>query len=145
MFINLCGENRSILKYRCETTHNGHSLRLTKSAMQKYVRRGDFKKALYWVLQMYLMPFSPDKSHYYRTNLVNRLGLYPTEDISISESYLVKVSEQTLKNHSQVGDTPDKVNVLDIVVLIYLYCIAAKGRFGSHLHNFFHKNGNSKQ
>ena len=68
------------------------------------------------------MPFSHEKSHYYRTNLVNRLIVILTEDISISESYLVPISEKTLLNHEKACENPDKEDVSDLVVLIYLYC-----------------------
>jgi hypothetical protein len=68
------------------------------------------------------MPFSSERSNYYRTNLINRLIVILTEDISISESYLVEISEKTLKNHEKVGDDPDKVDISDLVELIYLYC-----------------------
>ena len=64
MKINLQEENRSVTKFRSEQTHNGHEehieslgikvqtnlLPIVKSAFQKYIRRGNFEKALYYVL-----------------------------------------------------------------------------------------------
>jgi hypothetical protein len=83
------------------------------------------------------MPFTKEKSHYFRTNLCNRLIVILTEDISIYESYLVRISERTLENHAKVGADPDKVDVTDLVQLVYLYCQAKKSRLGAHLKNFY--------
>jgi hypothetical protein len=91
------------------------------------------------------MPFSPEKSHYYRTNLINRLIVILTEDISISESYLVEISEKTLLKHSKVDANPDKVDIKDLVELVYLYCEAKKNRLGSHLNNFYNPHGQNKK
>ena len=81
------------------------------------------------------MPFNT--SHYYRTNLVNRLIVILTEDISLSESYLVEISEKILLEHAKVDANPDRVDVSDIVKLVYLYCKAKKSRWGSHITNFY--------
>ena len=132
--INLLVGNRSISKYRCETSHNGHSLSVVKSAFQKYIRRGIFSKALYWVLQGFLIP-----EKRIRSTIINRLIIILTEDISINESHLIPRSHHVLERFRTDAskEIPDKVDVEDLVMLIYDYCEAKKSRLGSNIVNFY--------
>ena len=111
------------------TSHNGHQISLIKSAFQKYIRRGNFEKSLYFILQMYMIHDVPA-----RTNLKNRLVVIISEDISFGEWHLLKRAEDLLfKNNID--------NLQDLVELVYLLCRAKKSRVICHVISFY---GNEK-
>ena len=70
------------VEYRKECSENGQKLGETKSAIQKYIRRGEEEKALkigremssYWLLQ---------EGMRVKTNLMNRLKIIYMEDVGI--------------------------------------------------------------
>jgi hypothetical protein len=71
--------------YRCETTLNGYSVSLMKSAMQKYIRRGNIEKALYAMYELDMFAFHfPDEGKSGKgihTNMIHRLMIIALEDI----------------------------------------------------------------
>ena len=104
--INLPGENKSIFHTPLNaTSHNNFKISLIKSCIQKYIRRGNFEKALYFTLQAFLFvkrnkEDPSDKTNYAkagRTNLLNRLAVIVTEDISIGEWFLLAESERVIE------------------------------------------------
>ena len=131
--INLPGENRSVF-HTCfnATSHNGFKISLIKSCIQKYVRRGNFEKALYFTLQAFMFTAKAG-----RTNLLNRLVVIVTEDISIGEWFLLAESERVVEDFKLPEERPDQVDIKRLVNLIYMLCQARKGRIGSHLLGFY--------
>ena len=57
-----------------------------------------------------------------RTNLINRLIVIISEDISIDEFWLLEKSETILLKYSQLSQEPDLEDVRDLVELIFDYC-----------------------
>ena len=132
--INLQSPNRSITKYRCETTHNGHKNSLPKSCYQKYIRRGMFEPTVYWFLQGMLMPKKG-----IRSNHLNRIVCILTEDVSIKEVYLVKKTYEVLSKYRHDAVAPDQEDFREIIELLFLLCRAKKSRLGSHVLAFYCK------
>lgn len=134
LLINLGIPNNSITKFRNQRSHNGHAWSLVESAFQKYIRRGIFDKSLYWVVQGFLMT-----SQTLRSTLVNRLIIILTEDISISDAWLIPLSHEIIEKYRILTpDTPpDQEDLRDLSSLIFLYCLSKKSRLGSNVNNFY--------
>ena len=67
--------------YRNEKTYNGFSLDVTKSALQKYIRRCDARKAIYAGVELDLFYMMPDRGEGIRTNFIHRLMVIYMEDL----------------------------------------------------------------
>lgn len=136
--LNLQSNNRSIYKGpNSNSSHNGgYKTSILKSSFQKYIRRGLFEKALYFIIQMYLFNVK-----HVRTNLLNRLIIITTEDVSIGEwRRLIKGFEliEIIKNKKI--DDPTIDDCYELVYLTWLLCSGKKSRLGSHYLNCFYKN-----
>lgn len=66
--------------YRNETSYNGYTLDVLKSAIQKYIRRGKFVKAIYAAFEMDM--FALIEAEGIRSNLIHRLMIIFMEDVA---------------------------------------------------------------
>lgn len=68
--------------YRQEKTFNGYPIDIIKSALQKYIRRGAYGKAIYAGIELDLFAYCPDKrAEGLRTNMIHRLMIIFLEDV----------------------------------------------------------------
>ena len=135
LIFTLEGTNRSSFRGpNANSSHNGgHDIRVIKSSFQKYIRRGNFPKALYWTMQMFLM-----NAKFARTNMINRLTVIVTEDVSPSEWWLVLKSDFLLHKIKKYPlEYFKKADIKEIVQLLYYLCQAKKSRINSHLNRFY--------
>ncbi len=73
--------------YRSERTWNGWSLDVAKSGMQKYIRRGNLAKSLYFMFELDLFAFLDEsRAEGIRTNMIHRLMIIYMEDIGIANA-----------------------------------------------------------
>ena len=74
-----------------------------------------------------------------RSTLVNRLIIILTEDISISETWLIPLSHTIIERYKKLKPdvAPDQEDMRDLATLIYHYCEAKKSRLGSNVNNFY--------
>jgi hypothetical protein len=142
--------------FRKEKSVNGISMDILKSGMQKYVRRGNFKKAVWCAIEMDLfaymtMPgergFSDDekkRAEAIRTNMINRLRVIFLEDVGISGAHMIgcldtrfdklfewqsrRKTALDLKTFNQIREKEMKT----LVEIISLLCEAKKNRILSH-------------
>jgi len=82
--------------FRSITTVNGYPFDIMKSALQKYIRRGEFYKALYSANEMNVFIFFPEGKAAY-TNFINRIRVIVLEDIGIASPHLVITVNNLLK------------------------------------------------
>ena len=102
------------VEYRKECSENGQKLGETKSAIQKYIRRGEEEKALkigremssYWLLQ---------EGMRVKTNLMNRLKIIYMEDVGIGNYEIWEWLVQRVAN-PRGGANPIKPVVVRIAV-----------------------------
>ena len=120
-------------------THNGIKESLVKSCYQKYIRRGMFEQAVYWILQGMLMPAKAKRS-----NHLNRIWCILIEDISFGEWNLVARTQKTLSKYRNDAVLPDREDLRELIELIYLFCKAKKSRIGSHINAFYTKRESEK-
>lgn len=66
--------------YRNETSYNGYTLDVLKSALQKYIRRGRFVKATYAAFELDM--FALIEAEGIRSNLIHRLMIIFMEDVA---------------------------------------------------------------
>lgn len=78
-------------------SYHGHTIDILKSSLQKYIRRGDFNKAIYAALELDIFKYFPDKPDpnstkfqrrpiSIRTNLIHRLMIILIEDLGTAEN-----------------------------------------------------------
>jgi hypothetical protein len=74
-----------ITKYRGEKSYNGFSLDILKSALQKYIRRGNLDKAIYFAIETCLFIFTEQDTNQKRiiTNFIHRLQIIFLEDVGL--------------------------------------------------------------
>jgi hypothetical protein len=154
------------IKYRNEKTRNGYELSSLKSALQKGVRRGELKMALYAMREIYdLITYSMNKFidendaekkkklktsiKRVRTNLINRLNIILFEDISnitlIIQLHLVFKSiidntEAIFTSLEKKTEEYKRLIVQDeknMNQIIYMMCKSEKARPCSHLRSVF--------
>lgn len=75
--------------FRKAITWNGFRMDEVKSGMQKYIRRGNFEKAIYCAIEMDLFSETNEGSaKAFRTNMMNRLLIITCEDVTLANPYL---------------------------------------------------------
>jgi ADP-ribosyl-[dinitrogen reductase] hydrolase len=76
------------VKYRFSKTHSGYSFDIAKSALQKYIRRGEVNDAIFFAIECLLFyHIGGGQANY--TNSVNRLRVISLEDIGLADPYLI--------------------------------------------------------
>lgn len=127
--------NTSSIDYRKEKTINGYDFDVTKSAMQKYARRGHSKECLYVMFEMYCFKFIDGGKGYF-TNFKNRIRTILLEDVGIASPMAIPLGEKYLKKIEK-SNTPF---CPELVKLSYLMCNTLHSRLYSHINAFFKVN-----
>lgn len=109
-------------------TQNGHNLSDVVSAVQKAVRRGEEKEAMYWVLEM--MPK-------YEVYLWRRLTVIAHEDIGIAYppifTTVQTMREQFFEFRAEGRDGTARLILANVVLTL---CRAPKSRIADHFQRF---------
>ncbi len=129
--------------YRCETTYNGWTLDVAKSALQKYVRRGVLPKALFALFEMDLFAFLRDpRSEGIRSNMIHRLMVMYMEDIGVanadiwpaisSDIFAALEARERRRGWQDIADDAFKIQrnieVEALVRVVYTMCRSVHGR-----------------
>lgn len=115
-------------KYRSVITLNGYDFDTAKSALQKYIRRGNVKKAQYIACELDLFRFYPNGKASW-TNFYNRLRVIALEDIGIACPEIFSVIDKLFDNWLACQGNLS-VNMLRAVKIM---CMCPHSRFYSHL------------
>ncbi len=124
--------------YRSERTWNGWALDVAKSGMQKYIRRGNLAKSLYFMFELDLFAFLDDsRAEGIRTNMIHRLMIIYMEDIGIANAdiwpqlsaliFLVLSLREQRKADGMYSDKR-REEVLALIQIIYMLSTSMKGR-----------------
>lgn len=104
-------------------TYSGYPLDVIKSAVQKYIRRGQVEKAVISAVEMYRLVEVGGRA--VQTNLFNRLAIIAGEDIGPANLPLVLAVLTTLDQ--------DKRDIVEMIAMVHLLAGSEKTRIGSHL------------
>ena len=126
-------ENKTITKYRMETTFNGIAFNLAKSGIQKYIRRSNSSKSIYLSVDAYLTHWTPG-SQAMITNLYNRLRITFLEDISIAAPELLQLVDTTLEK------PPDTILSDKLPYLVHCMSKCLHTRCYSHIKSHYRIN-----
>lgn len=77
-----CFADNIITSYRSEKSHNNYRPDIIKSAIQKYIRRSIYDKALYFTIEMDCFKLK-EGGEKMRTNLLHRLMIIYLEDVAL--------------------------------------------------------------
>ncbi len=120
-------------KYRSEQSVGGHSLSVLKSALQKYIRRGEEVLALQTAREFHSFagapPVEADQVKRIRTNYVHRLMVIVLEDVS--DLVLIAGLADGLRVIAELPFGDPESKRLETIV-IRLACAWPKSRAGSH-------------
>lgn len=111
-------------------TFSGYELDVMKSALQKYIRRGNPNKALQCALEMNLLETVGGKAA--QTNMYHRLEIIAAEDIGLANLSLVIGALELLQKDNRT------LEELETVVLLLTY--SKKTRVMSHFYRAFMTN-----
>ena len=121
--------------YRSEKSLRGYTLDVLKSALQKYVRRGDFERAKFALAELDLFSLaakeSPRDSKRIRTNMIHRLMIIFLEDIGLGGIELWPRIDKLLTLWLRERDGPESVGWLQEI--LWLMCFSNKTRICSHV------------
>lgn len=132
----------AVVKYRFSKTHNGIQFDIAKSALQKYIRRGETNKAIYFAVECLLFyHIGGGQSNY--TNTINRIRVIFLEDIGIANPYMITFVDKCICGYPAENkkltqkkikeDTNGLWNSSDVIPnLIATMCSSPKYRFYSH-------------
>jgi hypothetical protein len=166
--LDYCRENEHLfmkwqigLDYRQEFSINGYSLDILKSAVQKYIRRGEAERAIYFCNELLLFRYFTIKNFnyeenkgYYRyskgilTNTIHRLLVTLLEDISILNGYdfyvmVYKKFKIILSIIEMIDDDYSNINfymkllIRHTLEYIVMLCKSRKSRIGDHLGYYY--------
>ena len=117
--------DKSSVVYRNIRTINGLDFDVVKSGLQKYIRRGNIRKAIECGVELFMFQFVKDGKSAF-TNFINRLRAIVVEDIGIAFPTLILQVDKQLKEIK-------KGNVNTLVNCITLMCNCLHTRFYSHV------------
>lgn len=127
-------ESKMCTKFRSIVTLNGYDFDTAKSALQKYIRRGNIKKAQYIACEMDLFRFFEGGESAW-TNFYNRLRVIVFEDIGLACIGILPILDRLFDHWKQNEELSS--SMLQIVKLM---CLSPHTRFYSHLRvHTFHK------
>jgi len=134
-------------KYRNEKTWNGYDSDIMKSALQKYIRRGNLSKALYSAGELDLFKEAPARGETIRTNFLHRLMIIYLEDVE-NVSILEEVDKLINGIFKEKDVSLENRNVLKeeemISRLVYILTKSKKARVCSHVRAVFNQKYNNK-
>ena len=88
--------NHASTVYRNVITINGYSFDVTKSAMQKYARRGMPVECMYSMVEMYFFKWIPSGKGSF-TNFVNRIRVILLEDVGVASPHAIPLANNLIK------------------------------------------------
>ncbi len=150
MFAPRAGD-QLVAKHRHNTSQAGFPVNLLISALQKYIRRGELKKAVWCALELdgfsaledpaalqAYMAAHPDHEPMkqvkaVRTQMMNRLNIISVEDVGLADP-VVRVVKPLLDRWDESGRT----DTVSLVRAVGILCKARKLRFLSDLKSVFH-------
>ncbi len=143
-------ENKSIVEYilkerdiskistefRNEKSYNNYSLDILKSALQKYIRRGDIDKAIYFAIEVALFIFKENDLNRKRiiTNFIHRLQIIFLEDVGLSCYNIIPYIDKLFDKLFRRDENSFLIIFLN---LVYTMCKNKHTRVCSHYHNLF--------
>lgn len=100
-------------KYRQQTTFNGLSFDIAKSALQKFIRRGDYNSAQIIATELDIFRWAPDSKSVI-TNIFNRLRIIALEDIGLAcPQIILDIDALLLKwRHSELVPNSELISVV---------------------------------
>lgn len=119
--------------YRKEVSVNGYPLKVLKSALQKYIRRGNVEKALYFAGELYGFKNMEGGTRVY-TNFVNRLLVICLEDVCNLQLVLDEVPA-ILSIYKKDSLDLDEKRILS--TFITKMCVSVKARACSHARSVY--------
>lgn len=125
-------KNKICFTYRSEKTWNGVRFDVAKSALQKYIRRGNVEKACMIACELDLFrQFSEGKRLW--TNVYNRVRVILLEDVGIHSPHMFIKANDLLGTWKRC----DRVMSMALVELITLMTCNYHSRYLSHVRKFF--------
>lgn len=122
--------------YRNEKSVNGYSLDVLKSALQKYIRRGETIKALYVAGELDMFADAGHSGERIRTNFIHRLMIIFLEDISLANYGLWKKVDGMFDLLLNRGlDRNRTLEIQMIQTIVVWLCKSQKIRLISHLNS----------
>ncbi len=126
-------------KYRNEKSANGFTMDVLKSAIQKYIRRGNSKEAIYAAIEMWMficiLPFNP-KAKSILTNLIHRLQIIYLEDVGFVSNKESNIKKWKLMNkYIEKIKTRTKKGSNSLVYMINNMAESKHIRFASHVNS----------
>jgi hypothetical protein len=112
--------------YRNEISLHGHSLDVLKSGLQKYIRRGNIKGAMYCLGELDLFSRC-EGGERIRTNMIHRLMIIYMEDVGLGGVKSWRHVHQLV-----YGWLADRTQTKLIQELVHLMCLSKKTRACSH-------------
>ena len=142
------------IKHRNTISRNGHRKELLISALQKYIRRREFNKAEYCLIELddFRLLRYPEYMEEYlekygdrtgastlslvkslQTNISNRLRVISVEDVGIAQPGVCKIVDDLLSK----WENSDRLDVNYLIEVVRVLCSARKLRFISDLKSVY--------
>ncbi len=121
-------ETKMSTTYRNIITLNGYEFDVAKSALQKYIRRSNVRKAQYIACELDVFRFFPEGKASW-TNFYNRLRVVALEDIGIACPQIVTVIDELFED----WDTTNQKLSVNMLKAVKIMCMCPHTRFYSHL------------
>lgn len=128
------------------TSHNGVSIDVLKSGVQKYIRRGIFEKAIWCAMELdmfhellHAQPTTGLKA--LSTNILNRLIITSVEDVGIGNPYLPIVMQDLIDVYmaSRMDPSMNKERMNAVYDMVYIMSHSMKSRELSHIKCVYHE------
>ena len=127
--IQLIHPMQSCTVYHNVMTVSGYKFDVAKSALQKFIRRGDFENALHMAIECHCFRFLNGGAGSF-TNFINRLKVICLEDIGPAFPVLIcHVSKLMSQYQAEVEVVESKI----LPEIIWLLCNSPHGHFYSHV------------
>ena len=130
--------NKISFTYRNEKTWNGYAFDEAKSALQKYIRRGNADKACFIAAEMDLFrQFKEGKKLW--TNFYNRIRVIMLEDVGIQSPHIFIHSNNLLMKWKESTELKSK----ELIELIVILCKNFHSRYLNYIRKYFVLKGTS--
>lgn len=125
-------------KYHCEKSLNGFSLDDIKSALQKYIRRGEIEKSIFFAGEFDLFKDADCRQEIIRTNFIHRLMIIFLEDVGNLNG--LKFIDKQIYNLLEERKKTNRNKYIEetwICEIVNFMCLSKKTRLPSHLRSFY--------
>jgi hypothetical protein len=128
--------------YRCEKSLNGFSVDVLKSALQKYIRRGNVDMAIYAGIELDLFQYEEGGNRIY-TNLIHRLMIIYLEDIGLS-AFTIWKDLDIMFDKLLLKDSKKEIKTEILINIINILSLNSHSRIGSHFNSICTFKNNEK-